>query len=192
VKLKELEAALRRRVAAAEAAGAAAEAAAAALDGELAEIQQAETELRERAERVRARREALDTTSHLAAWEAATLDLEAVQRVLGLVGDESESAAPTVPAPAPAPAPAPVESDGEGAVSMSYPDMIAAVFGRNPASTKQWSMAELVQACAKHAGQPATALFEKRIRTAADRMAAKGVIVVKFSEARGKRVYSPN
>jgi hypothetical protein len=75
---------------------------------------------------------------------------------------------------------------------MSYPDMIAAVFGRNPASTKQWSMAELVQACAKHAGQPATALFEKRIRTAADRMAIKGVINVKFSEARGKRVYSPN
>lgn len=143
----------------------------------------------------------LSPEAAVARWETATLNLEAVQRTLALLGEaawpEPAVTAPVAPEPAvTTPVTTPVaptaDIDAEAVLEgqMTYPVMVMAVLQRNPASTKQWTLSELWHAAAKVTGQAATPTLRKRLETAVNRLVARGEVVAKFSVARGARVYS--
>lgn len=198
MKIQDLRQRLIAAVAAAEAEATAAGEKLAALAAEQAACAAEIERLHMRSAALAAEIAAIGTTALTAAWMQRQSDLDSVDRTVDLMQAHGIEAVEPVVAAAPkaalaegyAPPAFTAPEDDAPVESVTYPEAILRVLNRNPASAKQWSLAELATAVARVRGLPDSPLTRQRVSTAVERLVAQGQVRAKHSDARGKRVYS--
>lgn len=138
------------------------------VNAKLAEAQALVARLRDEAQAL-----VLDRDEASNNWTRIQSDVEAVERTLALAGSKVHVADLTA---------APVTRETYGTALME-------ILGRNPDSTKEWSVAEIKAALSKRWEFPPSTQMDKNIRVNLDIAVKKGQVVKKDSAARGVVVY---